>query len=157
MRAPLRAALVLGLGGVLTFVACDERLPRSLGEQDAGTPAPAWGLDARPTGTTCKGPGAAATPAATISLARVSPIVFAHPTGVVEHDGRLYVLQQGSSGPVGATVRLLSADTTQATTVIDVSSRVVPGGEAGLLGLAFHPKFAQNHFAYLYYLSPHPQ
>ncbi|HSO36753.1 MAG TPA: PQQ-dependent sugar dehydrogenase [Labilithrix sp.] len=119
---------------------------------------PAIGPDRKPILNPNGTPRIAKAPRPAIACATpISPIVFARPTGVVEHDGKLYVLEQGSSGPVGATVRLLSADTKQATTVIDVSPRVVPGGEAGLLGLAFHPKFAQNHFAYLYYLSPHPQ
>ncbi len=154
MRAPLLALFVLGLGGAAAFVACDERFPLPLQQSEAGPLATDAAGDAPlDADASCD----AGTPPAKISLTRVSPVVFRNPTGVVEHDGKLYVLQQGSSGPVDAQVRLLSADGQQATTVIDVSSRIVPGGEAGLLGVAFHPKFAENRYVYLYYLSPHPQ
>jgi uncharacterized repeat protein (TIGR03806 family) len=36
-------------------------------------------------------------------------------------------------------------------TFIDISSRVVSGGETGLLGMAFHPNFATNGYVYLSY------
>jgi uncharacterized repeat protein (TIGR03806 family) len=37
------------------------------------------------------------------------------------------------------------------TTVLDVRGRIFAGGEAGLLSLAFDPKFAENGFAYMYF------
>jgi glucose/arabinose dehydrogenase len=154
-RALLFVLSVLGTGAAAAVVACDEQLPPPLHEGDGGPLADDAAGDAPGDGNAdaaCE-----AGPPAKISLTRVSPVVFANPTGLVQHDGKLYVLQQGSSGPKGAEVRLLSADAQTASTVIDVSSRIVPGGEAGLLGLAFHPHFADNHYVYLYYLSPHPQ
>lgn len=36
-------------------------------------------------------------------------------------------------------------------TPIAVIDDVLPTGEGGLMGIAIHPKFSQNHFAYLYY------
>src|SRR5213593_3114962 len=48
---------------------------------------------------------------------------------VVEQPGRVSVLQPGSS---------------LRSTFLDITSRVLSGGERGLLGLAFHPQFASN-------------
>ena len=144
----------VGMAVIAIIAACGEQLPAPLTSVEAGPLPPAWGLETRPVSTTCTG---IAKPAAvaTIGFERVSPIEFANPVGVVEQSGRLYVIQQGSSSGTGATIRVLGADPSVAPTVVDVSSRVVAGGEAGLLGLAFHPKFAQNRFVYLYFTAPH--
>src|SRR5438132_9880102 len=48
---------------------------------------------------------------------------------VVEQPGRVSVMQPGSS---------------LRTTFLDITGRVLSGGERGLLGLAFHPQFASN-------------
>src|SRR6058998_151737 len=48
---------------------------------------------------------------------------------VVEQPGRVSVMQPGSS---------------LRSTFLDITSRVLSGGERGLLGLAFHPQFASN-------------
>src|SRR5438270_10910985 len=48
---------------------------------------------------------------------------------VVEQPGRISVMQPGSS---------------TRTTFLDITGRVLSGGERGLLGLAFHPQFASN-------------
>src|SRR5438128_7703746 len=48
---------------------------------------------------------------------------------VVEQPGRVSVMQPGSS---------------MRTTFLDITGRVLSGGERGLLGLAFHPRFASN-------------
>ena len=48
---------------------------------------------------------------------------------VVEQGGRIKVVQPGSTTP---------------TVFLDISSRLVAGGEQGLLGLAFHPGYAGN-------------
>src|SRR4051812_34001045 len=126
MRASLflRPCVILLLSAAAIFAACSEHVPPSLERAEAGAPPPPWGLDTRPVSATCK-PPVVTPPTAKISFERISPIAFAHPTGVVEHDGKLYILQQGSSGTTGtvnAMVRVLGADTTQAPVVIDVSS-----------------------------------
>ena len=46
---------------------------------------------------------------------------------------------------------MLVNDTLQATNVLDISGTVVTDGECGLLGMAFDPNFASNHFLYLHY------
>ena len=48
---------------------------------------------------------------------------------IIEQPGRILVLQPGSATP---------------TVFLDITARVLSGGERGLLGLAFHPEFASN-------------
>lgn len=55
---------------------------------------------------------------------------------IVEQVGRIQVLQAGATTP---------------TLFLDISSRVLFGGERGLLGLAFHPHFATNRLLYVNY------
>jgi glucose/arabinose dehydrogenase len=59
-------------------------------------------------------------------------------------DGRLFVLEQEGS------VKLVHND---GTTWTAVQLSTDSGGERGLLGLAFDPNFATNHYVYLYYTS----
>lgn len=44
-----------------------------------------------------------------------------------------------------------SANTSSTTTILDIRSKVISGGERGLLGLAFHPDFITNGLAYVDY------
>lgn len=62
-------------------------------------------------------------------------------------DGRLFVLEQGGN------VKLVHAD---GTTWTALKLNVDSNGERGLLGIAFDPAFATNHYAYLYYTNPNP-
>ena len=60
-------------------------------------------------------------------------------------DGRLFVLEQAGN------VKLVHDDGTTWTALhLNVDSQ----GERGLLGIAFDPDFATNHFVYLYYTNP---
>jgi glucose/arabinose dehydrogenase len=60
-------------------------------------------------------------------------------------DGRLFVLEQAGN------VELVRPDGTTSTALhLNVDSQ----GERGLLGIAFDPAFASNHFVYLYYTNP---
>ncbi len=62
-------------------------------------------------------------------------------------DGRLFVLEQTGN------VELVRADGTTWTALhLNVDSQ----GERGVLGIAFDPAFASNHFVYLYYTNPNP-
>jgi uncharacterized repeat protein (TIGR03806 family) len=61
---------------------------------------------------------------------------------------RFYVLEQKG------VVRVLDAAGAPATTALDLSAKIVAGGEAGLLGIAFDPKFADNGFVYLDFTAP---
>src|SRR5262249_34669890 len=62
-------------------------------------------------------------------------------------DGRLFVLEQGGN------VKLVHND---GTTWTALHLNVDANGERGLLGIAFDPGFASNHFVYLYYTNPNP-
>jgi glucose/arabinose dehydrogenase len=70
------------------------------------------------------------------------------PLGVVnagDGSGRLFIVQRGGK------VRVVVGTTLQAASFLDAGSRIVSGGERGLLGLAFHPNFAANGYVYIYY------
>ncbi len=64
------------------------------------------------------------------------------PVGLVFAPGdplsRLFVVEKGGI------VRILQGGVLQKTPYLDLSDRVSGGGEQGLLGLAFHPRFAEN-------------
>jgi glucose/arabinose dehydrogenase len=71
-----------------------------------------------------------------------APVYLASPPGdtarlfIVEQPGQIRVVQHG---------QLL------ATPFLDISGRVLYGGEEGLLSVAFHPSFATNHWFYVDY------
>ncbi|MCT8340014.1 PQQ-dependent sugar dehydrogenase [Flavobacteriaceae bacterium TK19130] len=61
-------------------------------------------------------------------------------------DDRLFIVEQGGR------IKILNADgTTNSTPFLDISTQVSNGGEQGLLGLAFHPDYANNGFFYVNY------
>jgi glucose/arabinose dehydrogenase len=64
---------------------------------------------------------------------------------VTEDRERLYVVEQGGR------IRVVRSGQLQAASFLDVSDRVTAGGERGLLGLAFHPRFAQNRRLFVNY------
>src|SRR6516164_9061051 len=62
-------------------------------------------------------------------------------------DGRLFLLEQAGN------VEFVRANGTTWTALhLNVDSQ----GERGLLGIAFDPAFASNHYVYLYYTNPGP-
>src|SRR5688572_21778816 len=63
------------------------------------------------------------------------------------HDGtqRIFIVEQ-----VGR-IRLFENGQLQKTPYLDIKPKVLSGGECGLLGLAFHPKFAENGYFYVNY------
>jgi glucose/arabinose dehydrogenase len=60
-------------------------------------------------------------------------------------DPRLFIVEQRGR------IRVLSGGLLQETPYLDVSSELSGGNEQGLLGLAFHPDFQSNGFAYVNY------
>ena len=60
---------------------------------------------------------------------------------------RLFVVEQGG------TIRVFENDasTSNTTVFLDISDRLVSGGERGLLGLAFHPDYESNGYFYVNY------
>jgi glucose/arabinose dehydrogenase len=71
-----------------------------------------------------------------------SPVFVTAPAGA---GNVLYVVEQGGR------VRVVRNGKLQAAPFLDVSSRIVSGGEQGLLGLAFHPDYATNRKLYVNY------
>jgi glucose/arabinose dehydrogenase len=63
------------------------------------------------------------------------------------HDGsnRLFILQRGG------TIMVLQPGSSSPTTFLDITSRVLSGGERGLLGLAFHPEYETNRRFFVNY------
>jgi glucose/arabinose dehydrogenase len=63
-------------------------------------------------------------------------------------DGRLFVCEQGGK------LRVIKNDVLLVTAFVTLT--VDPTGERGLLGVAFDPGFATNHFVYVYYTATTP-
>jgi glucose/arabinose dehydrogenase len=81
-------------------------------------------------------------------------LTFNQPDGIVNdnNSNRLFVTEQG--GVIWMFDN--SQNTNVKTAFLDISDRVVSGGEQGLLGLAFHPDFKQNGYFYVDYTAPNP-
>jgi len=110
------------------------------------------GLAQRPDNQTCLAPAQGPTPPSAIRLEKAFPdlpnmgLVVAILQAPNNSTQWYAVLQQG---------RVLRFDNkplvTEATEFIDISIQVASGGELGLLGMAFHPDYANNGYLYLYY------
>jgi len=73
---------------------------------------------------------------------------FASPTYLTSPPGdttRLFVVEQAGR------IRVLRHDTLLAAPFLDISVKVLSGGERGLLSLAFHPQYATNQRVYVYF------
>ncbi|HEX8706475.1 MAG TPA: PQQ-dependent sugar dehydrogenase [Myxococcaceae bacterium] len=141
------AAVVLTpLCVALAFTSCSD-------EDNPPGPQPApYGLDERPSNTTCL---ARERPVENtgVSTQLVFPnLRFSQPVFALQAPGdgsRVFVVERGGI------VRVFANDnaTTTASNFIDINARVnaEAGGEAGLLGMAFHPNFATNREVFLSY------
>jgi glucose/arabinose dehydrogenase len=76
-----------------------------------------------------------------ITAGLASPVFLTQPL----NDGRIFVVEQGG------TIRVIRDSVLQTTPFLDISARVLSGGERGLLSVAFHPQYATNHFFYVYF------
>jgi glucose/arabinose dehydrogenase len=76
-----------------------------------------------------------------ISAGLTSPVFLTQPLD----DGRIFVVEQGGR------IRVVRNGVLQPTPFLDISTRVLSGGERGLLSVAFHPQYATNHFFYVYF------
>ena len=103
-----------------------------------GSPAPTTGSSSTP----ATSPGGS--PSGRFDPARVKvdlePFIdcLEAPLGIVnagDGSNRLFIVEQGGH------VRLVRDARTSATPFLDVSAEITSGGERGLLGLAFHPRF----------------
>src|SRR4051812_959619 len=70
-----------------------------------------------------------------------SPVYLTAPAG----DARLFIVEQPGR------VRIVKAGQLLATPFLDISAKVLSGGERGLLSVAFDPQYATNGFFYVYY------
>jgi glucose/arabinose dehydrogenase len=80
---------------------------------------------------------------------------FGQPVGIQssgDGSGRLFVVEQAG------VIRVFqnSPGTATSKVFLDITERVLFGGEQGLLGLAFHPNFTKNGFFYVDYVAPNP-
>lgn len=71
-----------------------------------------------------------------------SPVLI---TSAKDGTGRLFVVQQGG------VIRVVQPGSTTPADFMNITTRVLSGGERGLLGLAFHPNFATNSFFFVNY------
>jgi len=86
-------------------------------------------------------------PPATLTLTPVvsgltSPVDLQFPN---DGSGRMLVVEQAGS------IRMVANGSLLSTPFLDITAKVSSGGEMGLLGLAFHPQFTQNHLFYVHY------
>ena len=91
-----------------------------------------------------------------IQLAPAFPALsFSQPVALVspsDATNRLFVVEQG--GKIFSFENSSSVEAKQQ--FLDISSRISTGSELGLLGLAFHPAFAQNGQFFVNYTEPRP-
>ena len=70
---------------------------------------------------------------------------------------RVYVVEQGVTGPTfAARVQTFRSGESTARTFLDLGARVFAGGEAGALGLAFHPEYEANGRVFVSYTAGGP-
>jgi len=107
---------------MLGVVGCDD----STGPIDGGNPLP---------------PGLTLQLTSFITSGLSAPVFFTQPL----NDGRSFVVEQAGR------IRVITNGVLQTTPFLDISSRVLSGGERGLLSVAFHPQYASNRFFYVYF------
>ena len=108
-----------------------------------------FGLDARPSNTTCLAPDRPAASTEVTTERAFSNLTFSQPLGMHQapgDDSTWYVVEK--AGRIRRFANVDSASTTQ--TFLDIRNIVESGpNEAGLLGMAFHPDYDQNGEVYL--------
>ena len=87
--------------------------------------------------------GASAAPALVPVASGLESPVFV--TSARDGSQRLFILEQGG------TIKLLGPGATAPSVFLGIGDRVLFGGEQGLLGLAFHPRFASNRRFFVNY------
>jgi glucose/arabinose dehydrogenase len=95
----------------------------------------------------------------TQSMYSVNPafptLIFSQPVGIVpSSDGtnRLFVIEQAGVIHVFEN----SPTVAESTVFLNISTKVLFGGEQGLLGLAFHPNYELNGYFYINYVAENP-
>ncbi|MEO0560421.1 MAG: PQQ-dependent sugar dehydrogenase [Bacteroidota bacterium] len=89
------------------------------------------------------------------------PVDWFSPVELVAAPGqpdRMYIVEQGVAAPgFDARVQTLRLGETVANTFLDLGARVLRSGEAGFLGLAFHPSYADNGRVFVSYTASAPR
>ncbi|MFB3888140.1 MAG: sorbosone dehydrogenase family protein [Candidatus Bathyarchaeia archaeon] len=83
-------------------------------------------------------------------------LTFNQPVGLTnagDDTNRIFVVEQ----PGVVRVFQNSPSTAASKAFLDISDRVLYGGEQGLLGLAFHPNYKQNGYFYVDYVADNPR
>jgi len=107
-----------------------------------------YGLSNRVTNTTLQMPATLPTFGIGISNA-FSGVTFNNPICIATAPGetnRLFILERA-----GRVTVITNLATPTRHVFMDISSRVITGGEEGLLGIAFHPNYRVNRYFYLFY------
>lgn len=76
-----------------------------------------------------------------ITSGLTAPVFLAQPLD----DGRIFVVEQAGR------IRVIRDGVLQTTPFLNITTRVLSGGERGLLSVAFHPQYATNRFFYVYF------
>ncbi|HSI88318.1 MAG TPA: PQQ-dependent sugar dehydrogenase [Pyrinomonadaceae bacterium] len=71
-----------------------------------------------------------------------SPVLLTH---AKDGSGRKFILERGG------VIKVVQPGSTTPTIFVNITARVLSGGERGLLGLAFHPNFATNSYFFVNY------
>ncbi len=71
-----------------------------------------------------------------------SPLLL---TNAKDGTRRLFIVQQGGI------IKVVQPGSNMPTDFLNITSKIVSGGEQGLLGLAFHPQFATNGYFFVNY------
>jgi glucose/arabinose dehydrogenase len=99
------------------------------------------GSDATGPGGTTLPPGLTLKLNPFVTSGLTSPLFLTQPL----NDGRIFVVEQAG------TIRVIKDGVLQTTPFLDITSRVLSGGERGLFSVAFHPQYATNHYFYVYF------
>lgn len=127
MHRLLSGTLALAGAAVLSIAACDSK-------------------DTGPLLAPCTPPARVPSRVALAPAAPFGDRTFDHPIEIGSGPGgRFYVLEQSG------VAKVVPPDGAEPTVAIDIKDKIVSGGEAGLLGIAFDPGFAQNGFVYLHF------
>jgi glucose/arabinose dehydrogenase len=76
-----------------------------------------------------------------------APVLITH---AGDDSGRLFIVEQGGR------IKIVKNGQVNGTPFLDISSLVVAGGEQGLLGLAFHPRYKDNGRFFAFYTAKPP-
>ena len=152
LALPMTVAIVAGLvacGGDTSRSPAGPSVGATPGQSGVATPAATPSSTPRPTASAV--PGSDRPDLATVSVT-VEPVAsgFERPTFVTpagDGSGRLFVAEEGGR------IRIVRDGRVLATPFLNISGRVAAGGERGLLGLAFPPRFGADRTTFYVHYS----